>query len=169
MTPDTLVTWYLEMSHRAEFIPAFMRLTDAYIALMTPVDLPLYRQLYRVIGEPWMWRDRLPLSDETLTELLQRAHVHILYVDNTPVGYVELARYGQAVSIDYFGLMTKVQGRGLGKHLLSYGIQHAWEMGAERVIVHTCNLDGPYALSTYQKRGFRVVRETQEPMPDLYR
>jgi ribosomal protein S18 acetylase RimI-like enzyme len=66
-------------------------------------------------------------------------------------------------------VLDQFQGRGLGKHLLSHGIEHAWQMGAERVWLHTCNLDGEHALENYTKRGFHVFREHSEPMPDRYR
>ena len=54
----------------------------------------------------------------------------------------------------YFGLMPPFQGRGLGKHLLSAGVVHAYDDGAQRIWLHTCTLDGPYALANYQARGF---------------
>ena len=62
----------------------------------------------------------------------------------------------------------RYMGRGLGKHLLSYGISRAWEMDADRVWLHTCNLDGPHALANYQKRGFKVFKVEEEPMPERY-
>ena len=73
-----------------------------------------------------------------------------------------------SVEIAYFGLRRNYMGRGLGKHLLSYGVARAWEMGANRVWLHTCNLDGPHALANYQKRGFRIYDVVEEPMPELY-
>jgi hypothetical protein len=51
---------------------------------------------------------------------------------------------------------------------LSYGIEKAWEDGAKRVWVHTCNLDGPHALDNYTKRGFSVYDEHRQPMPNRY-
>jgi GNAT superfamily N-acetyltransferase len=59
-------------------------------------------------------------------------------------------------------------GKGLGKHLLSYGIAQAWNNGAKRLWVHTCNLDGPYALNNYIKRGFSVYKVDEQPMPERY-
>ena len=31
-------------------------------------------------------------------------------------------------------------------------------MGASRVWVHTCDLDGPASLANYQARGFRIFK-----------
>ena len=89
----------------------------------------------------------------------------MLYVDGVPAGYVELLREGSDTEIAYFGLRPAFIGQGLGKHLLSYGIERAWNDGAARVWLHTCNLDGPHALSNYQKRGFSIYKVNEEPMP----
>jgi GNAT superfamily N-acetyltransferase len=57
---------------------------------------------------------------------------------------------------------------GLGGPLLSAAVTRAWEMGARRVWVHTCDLDHPRALANYQARGFRVfhVECKVEQLPD---
>ena len=68
----------------------------------------------------------------------------------------------------YFGLRAEYFGRGLGKYLLSRGVQRAWDDGARRVWVNTCNLDGPYAMANYLKRGFQIYMIEEEPMPSAY-
>lgn len=168
-TSDTLITWYLEMTHRAEFRPAFIRLTDGVIERWQPATAEAYRAMYQAVGDQYAWRDRLFMTDEALMAALAAAELHLLRVGGQPAGYVELLPVGAAISIEYFGVIPSFHGRGLGKHLLSYAIARAWDIGAERVIVHTCNLDAPQALDNYLKRGFRIVRETQEPMPERYR
>jgi len=82
---------------------------------------------------------------------------------------VELEKTGTETEIAYFGLIPGHIGLGLGKHLLSFAIDQAWEGGAERVTVHTCNLDSPAALPNYLKRGFEVYNVQSEPMPERYR
>ena len=57
---------------------------------------------------------------------------------------------------------------GLGKHLLSYGIERAWEADIERLWLHTCNLDSPHALDNYLKRGFHIYKMHRQPMPERY-
>ena len=56
----------------------------------------------------------------------------------------------------------------MGGHLLTAAIDRAWGMGADRVWVHTCDLDHPSALPNYQARGMRVFRVEQkvEELPD---
>lgn len=77
-----------------------------------------------------------------------------------PAGYYELAHHADgAVEIVYFGLVAAVHGRGLGRGLLTHAVRAAWAMGATRVWLHTCTLDGPAALPNYRGRGFEPVRE----------
>ncbi len=171
-TVDTLITTYLEMTSRADFAPAFVRAIDIEIVKMEMPDLGFYKFLYQSVGEEWAWRDRLQLSNSELRRILSSSNtqVHVMYVSGSPGGYVELYRHEDgSVEIAYFGLRRNYMGRGLGKHLLSFGVDRAWAMGANRVWLHTCNLDGPHALANYQKRGFRIYDVIEEPMPEIYR
>lgn len=171
--PDTLVTTYLEMTNRSQLNADY---ADDYpgsvrIVRMNTADVPFYRFLYDSVGDQWAWRDRRLMSDAELESALALASVYVLYVDGVPAGYVELApnRAENSTEIAYFGLRPLYMGRGLGKYLLSFGIARAWDEGAQRVTVHTCNNDAPQALPNYLKRGFRVHHTEEEPMPDRYR
>ena len=171
--PDTLVTTYLEMNSREQFRPALLAAdarADCRLCGLERVDLDYYRFLYRAVGWPWRWRDRLTISDDELRRELSAPGVTIdvLYVAGAPAGYIELGRVGPDTEVVYFGLRQAFFGRGLGKHLLSLGVQRAWDEGAARVWVHTNNLDGPHALANYEKRGFRIYKVEEEPMPSLY-
>jgi GNAT superfamily N-acetyltransferase len=77
----------------------------------------------------------------------------------TSAGYFELREHDDgSVEIAYFGLLPAFIGRGWGKYLLTRATQAAWELGPNRVWLHTCTLDHPSALPNYLKRGFRPVR-----------
>lgn len=168
---ETLVTTYLEMTSRSDFAPAFIRAADIEIVKMEMPDLGFYKFLYQSVGEEWAWRDRLQMTNSELRDILssENTQVHVLYVSGSPAGYVELFRHEDgSVEIAYFGLRGDYMGRGLGKHLLSYGVARAWDMDASRVWLHTCNLDGPHALANYQKRGFEIYKVVEEPLPALY-
>lgn len=168
---DNLITTYLEMTSRANFAPAYIRASDVEIVRMEMPDLGFYKFLYQSVGQEWAWRDRLELSSPELRAILTspRTQVFVMYVSGSPAGYVELYKHDDdSVEIAYFGLRRDYMGRGLGKHLLSYGVARAWEMDAKRVWLHTCNLDGPHALSNYQKRGFSIFKVIKEPMPEIY-
>lgn len=169
--PSTLVTYYLEMTGPGQFRPSYADHTAGVMMMrMSRPDVGFYRFLYGSVGEQWRWRDRLLMSDKELEHALAKPEtsVHVLYVDATPAGYVELSKQGDSTEIAYFGLRPGYIGRGLGKHLLSHGIARAWDEGAQRVFVHTCNLDSPHALENYLKRGFSIYQTFEEPMPERY-
>ena len=168
---EMLITTYLEMTSPAHFAPAYIQANDIEIVRMEMPDLGFYKFLYQSVGKEWAWRDRLQIPNAELRRILTspRTQVYVMYVSGSPAGYVELYQHDDnAVEIAYFGLRRDYMGRGLGKHLLSYGVARAWEMDAARVWLHTCNLDGPHALANYQKRGFRIFKVVEEPMPQLY-
>ena len=169
--PKTLITTYLEMTGQVAFQPAFLSDTSTFsIARIQTPDVPFYLFLYQEVGEQWRWFDRLQLPLEELESILKKltVTVDVLYMDGVPAGYIELDRQGHDTEIAYFGLRSAFFGRGLGKHLLSYGIAQAWEEGAHRIWLHTCNLDGPQAISNYLKRGFSVYKVIETEMPQTY-
>jgi GNAT superfamily N-acetyltransferase len=171
LIPDVLVTTYLQMTDENQFRPAFLEgCSGLSVKTMEEPDVAFYRFLYSSVGEQWKWRDRLLLPEHELKSLLAapETSVHVLYVGDVPAGYVELAQSDDSTEIAYFGLCPDYMGKGLGKHLLSYGIAQAWNNGAKRLWVHTCNLDGPYALDNYIKRGFSIYKVDEQPMPERY-
>ena len=162
---EPVTTWYLEMRDAAQLSRARVP-QPAPLILRAEAPLPmLNRFLYTAVGGHWYWRDRLGWSYERWMQWLDRPELEtwVMYVRGTPAGYVELERQaGDDVEIAYFGLMREFIGQGLGGHLLSEGIAHGWEMGARRVWVHTCTLDGPAALANYEARGMqRYHQETR--------
>lgn len=165
-----LTTRYLEMSspqqlRRARVPQPVPRIERAVVPLPE-----LNRFFYTAVGGDWYWRDRLPWSHAQWMTWLDRPEVQtwVLYVEGTPAGYIELEQQpGADVELAYFGLIPRFIRNGLGGHLLSVGIERAWEMGARRVWVHTCTLDGPAALANYLARGMSVYREetVERPQP----
>jgi prephenate dehydrogenase len=121
-----------------------------------------YRYLYREVGRPWHWIDRLPWPDELIRSHTGKAGVEIwlLSYETVPAGFAELERSADGVvEIVYFGLLPDFIGRGVGRAFLDAVVARAWDGGAGRVWLHTCTLDHPRALSHYLSAGFRVVRE----------
>ena len=120
-----------------------------------------YRFLYGTVGRDFEWVDRLGWSDDELRAYLGNPAITVLvlYVRGTPAGYIELdATPDEAgetgTNVAYFGLFPAFHGRGLGKHLLSVGVQRAFDDGAARVWLNTNTLDGRHALANYRARGF---------------
>jgi GNAT superfamily N-acetyltransferase len=121
----------------------------------------LYRRLYREVGQPWFWHERLKWTDAELEEHLTNPNVAVweLMADGESAGYFELYHHEDAsVEIDYFGLIPRFIGRGLGGTMLTRAIQEAWALGGTRVWLHTCTLDSPRALPGYKARGFRPYK-----------
>lgn len=165
-----VVTTYLEMltdrALRRSPMPA-----SSPVFQRAAVPLPeLNRFLYTAVGGDWYWRDRLVWTYDRWLAWLDRPELEtwILYEQGTPAGYIELERQpGDHVEIAYFGLIPRFIGRGLGGYLLTAGIERAWAMGARRVWVHTCNLDGPGALANYQARGMTIYDVKTHRVPPL--
>lgn len=160
-----VTTWYLETRHREDLRPAKVPAIPPQI-LRAEIPVPeLNRFLYTYVGGQWHWRDRLPWTHAQWLKWLDRPQLQtwVLYVRGTPAGYIELeAQESGDVEIAYFGVAPPFLGQHLGGHLLSVGIERAWEMGARRVWVHTCSLDHPAALANYRARGMTVYREETE-------
>jgi ribosomal protein S18 acetylase RimI-like enzyme len=131
----------------------------------------LNRFFYEVIGREHHWVDRLHWDDAAWQAYAERdgLELWIAYEHGTPAGYCELQgeRRG-AVHLAYFGILPRMQGRGIGGWLLTSVIRRGWERGAGRVTVNTCDLDGPAALPNYRARGFEIVSERTE-LRDLRR
>lgn len=126
-----------------------------------PCDVATYRALYAGVGVAHHWIDRLAWSDETLAHHLGQptVAVWILREHGTIGGYFELVGHDDgSVEISYLGLLPGMHGRGLGRHLLTQAVEEGWALGATRVWLHTCTLDGPAALPNYLARGFTPYR-----------
>lgn len=154
-----VTTWYLEMKSPDQLRPALIDRLDLTV-IQSQISLPAFsRWLYTTVGEQWHWRDRLSWSEERWIVHLDRPAVQtwVAYVAGTPAGYIELEAQSEGnVEITCFGLLPQFIGQRVGGHLLTVGIQKAWQMNERRVWVHTCSLDGEFALKNYQARGFTI-------------
>lgn len=157
-----VTTTHLEMER--DRAPEVAAPPGAIVMTAQPPSVPFYRWLYDAVGAPWHWYDRKRLSDAQLAAIVQhpRVEVHVAYERGSPVGYVELDRREPAATeVAYFGLVPHAIGRGLGRWLLAWGVHAAWRDPAlRRLWVHTCSLDGPAALPTYERMGFKVFHVT---------
>ena len=169
MPSVTVVRTYLEQRTPEALRPALSKDPALRLHRADPGDVSLFRELYHDVGGAYHWRDRNALSDEQLRAHFRSAGVEVwvLYYEQQPGGFFELQRHGDgSVEIVYFGLTAAFFGRGLGKHLLTRAAESAWALGANRVWLHTCTLDGPAALPNYVSRGFRSFHEETYSVPD---
>ena len=158
---------YLELTDRAQFRTGFGQFPEIAIGHASKPLPDLYRLCYRAVGEAFHWRDRWDWTDAEIQAHLSQPEIsiHVARRRNHLVGWYELRRMTEnnSIEIAYFGLTPGAIGLGMGKHVLSWAVRDAWELGPSRVWVHTCTLDHPAALPNYRKRGFVVFRtETYE-------
>jgi len=123
--------------------------------LKPPVDF--YRFLYHGVGDPWLWTNRRRLPDDELERLIHRPSVdlRVLWQHGAPAGYAEFDfRDPDDTELLYFGLFPAFVGQGLGRYFIDWCVRHAFQTGARRFWVHTCDLDHPRARAAYEAAGF---------------
>ena len=132
------------------------------VTIVTPPAAELNRHMYRTVGKPWQWTDRLPWTGEEWNRYVNRPELEtcIGRFQGETAGYFELETQDEGnVEIAYFGLLPEFIGRGLGGPLLTAAAERAWQMPqTRRVWVHTCSKDHENALDTYRERGFTVFK-----------
>jgi ribosomal protein S18 acetylase RimI-like enzyme len=160
---EKIQVWHIEMLD-----PLNMKdevIEKNYDLRTTDQALPeLNRFLYITVGAPWKWYMRVAWTYKQWQDYLTNPNIHtwVAYRDATPIGYFELElQPGKEVEIAYFGLLPEFIGKGHGKALLQDAVRKAWELGGNRVWLHTCSLDHPQALSNYLTRGFKVFKEEE--------
>ncbi|MCC6179464.1 MAG: GNAT family N-acetyltransferase [Chloroflexi bacterium] len=133
-------------------------------ATLVHAEIPcaeLCRFLYTAVGGDWYWTDRLDWPYDRWRAWSERVETWVAYVRGTPAGYVEIEQQPDGrVRIALLGLLPWAIGQGIGGWLLTRAVERAWTIGATRVDLTTCSLDGPHALNNYLARGFRIVHET---------
>jgi GNAT superfamily N-acetyltransferase len=129
-----------------------------------------YRDLFRLIGAPWLWFSRLILDDAHLAAIVQHPKVElysVLDAAQREIGMLELDfREAHECELAFIGLIPELSGKGHGRWLLAEAVRHAWREGVERVHVHTCSLDHPAALGAYRRVGFTPYKRAIERFPD---
>jgi GNAT superfamily N-acetyltransferase len=118
-----------------------------------------YLYLYNAVGSDLNWVDRNLLPKKELKEIISSSKVaiYVMYYQGHPAGYSELYKETKEnIELAYFGLLPNYRGKGLGKYLLNFTIEKAFTNYPRRLWLHTCNLDHPYAINNYIRRGFQV-------------
>jgi len=161
------VVTYLEMR-----VPPDHQVPPSSLSL-TRIEVPQpehYRDLFRLIGAPWLWFSRLIMDDAHLASIIQHPKVELYSVldgNGREVGMIELdLREPHECELAFIGLIPELTGRGHGEWLLAEALRLAWREGVDRVHVHTCSLDHPAALSAYRRAGFTAYRRAIERFAD---
>ena len=168
MTADTVTVSYLEL-RTAPQPPAALNGAER-IAVERP-DLPEYLALYRRVGAPVRWDQRLRMPSDTLSALLASPSLRIYVLRDgagAALGFCEFDRGAfPEIELKNFGLIPEAQGRGLGKWLLAAALAAEWQDRPRRIWLHTDTWDHPAAIPVYERAGFRVYAVREEPAADL--
>jgi ribosomal protein S18 acetylase RimI-like enzyme len=154
---------YMELRERPP--PPNARQGPERIALESP-GLQNYLSLYRQVGAPLGWDQRLQMPEADLAALLNSGSLAISVLrteHNQPLGFCELDRHSpQEIEVKNFGLITAAQGRGLGPWLLRTALHQAWQSNTQRIWLHTDTWDHPSAINVYERAGFKIYAVREE-------
>src|SRR6266568_4294403 len=161
------VVTYLEMTARPTLPPDPPG--EWTLRRVVAPDLAWFRDLYRRVGEDWLWFSRLRMSDAELAAIIHAplVEVYALAHDGRDEGLLELDFRGpNDCELVFFGVTAKLIGSGAGRFLMNRALERAWSQAIERLWVHTCSFDHPNALAFYQRAGFRAFRRQVEISDD---
>jgi ribosomal protein S18 acetylase RimI-like enzyme len=168
MDDATVAVSYLEL--RAAPVAAPQLAGDCQV-LRERLTPGRYLELYRRVGAPVGWDQRLRMPAAELAALLASARlsIHVLRDRHgAALGLCEFDRAGfPEVELTNFGVVPEAQGRGRGPWLLAIALAHEWRAGPTRIWLHTDTWDHPAAIPVYRRAGFRVYDVRQQPVADL--
>lgn len=171
------VVTFLEMTAPPAPMAASER-GDLRLRHVTAPDTGWYRNLYRRIGEDWLWFSRLRMSEAELAGIIGSPDVEVHALSrarpdgtSTDIGLVELdfRNEGEA-ELAFFGLVPGETGSGAGRLMMNLATARAFARPIRRFFVHTCTHDHPAAVGFYRKAGFvpygRAVEIADDPRLD---
>ena len=159
---------YLELTDRPVAVPAH---DGPERIAVGKLHVDEYLRLYRQVGGPVRWDQRLKMSPGALEALLSSEQVRIYVLrdaDRVAIGFCEFDRTAfPEIELKNFGVVPEYQGRGLGSWLLASALNAEWTAHPSRIWLHTDSWDHPAALPLYERAGFRVTLVREEPADDL--
>src|SRR3954469_8060474 len=127
------VVTHLEMTER----PALRHDPDGAWTLRSvpSPDLDWFRDLYRRVGEEWLWFSRLQMADAELAAIVRSpmVDVHALVHEGRDEGLLELDfREAGQCELAFFGVTADLIGRGAGRWLMNCALELAWSRPVSR-------------------------------------
>ena len=129
-----------------------------------------YLALYRAVGAPWRWDQRLRMPAAELAAYLSSEDclIEVLHVESRAAGFCEFDRAGfPSAQLMNFGLLPAFMGRGYGRALLHRALAGVFADGGTAVHLHTDEWDHPAALALYLQAGFVIERRQFEDPAEL--
>lgn len=163
------VVTHLEMLAKPKPAPAPLGPRMLELVRVAQPDIAENRDLFRRVGENWLWFSRLRKSDAEIAATLHDPAYEVYHLRQRSgvIGLLELDfRVAGEAEIGFFGLTPETVGTGAGRWMMMQTLAKAWRPGINRVWVHTCTGDHPGALPFYLRSGFRAFRRTVEVAPD---
>jgi GNAT superfamily N-acetyltransferase len=124
------------------------------------LSLPHYLSLYRNVGEPLRWDQRLLMPEAELRAQLEGKALNIYVLRDQQRNALGLCEFDRSefpeIELKNFGLIPGAQRRGLGPWLLKIALLEEWKSGAKRIWLHTDSWDHPAAIRVYERAGFCV-------------
>ena len=153
---------YLEIRYLDELKKVKKPSENYVVELADPKDFQLNKFFYKNIGKNCQWIDRLVWTDLNWIDYISNDQLftYILKDKSEIAGYFELLfnKQNKEAEIAYFGILEDYYGKKLGGYLLSEAIKSSFNLGSERVWVHTCSLDHKNALFNYRSRGMKIFK-----------
>ena len=121
--------------------------------------LDWFRDLYRRVGDEWLWFSRIRMPDAELSAIIHSplVEVYALQHEGRDEGLLDLDfREAGQCEIVYFGVTAKLVGSGAGRWLMNRAQEIAWSRPIARLWLHTCTHDHPQAVAFYLRSGFRA-------------
>ena len=150
---------YLEIRSLGELKEVKKPSENYFIELADRNDFQLNKFFYKNIGKNCQWIDRLVWTDLNWIDYISNNQLftYILKDKSEIAGYFELLfnKQSKEAEIAYFGILEEYYGKKLGGYLLSKAIKNSFNLGCERVWVHTCSLEKKNALKNYLARGMK--------------
>jgi ribosomal protein S18 acetylase RimI-like enzyme len=153
---------YLEIKSIQDLNEVIKPNEDCSLDLLEPINFQLNKFFYKNIGKKHQWIDRLIWTESQWINYVSNKNVktYVFKFKNNLAGFFELISHGKKkeVEIAYFGLLEEFQNKKLGSYLLYQAIQKSFNVGIDRVWVHTCSLDHKNALHNYIARGMKIFK-----------
>ncbi len=160
------VVTYLEREPPKEAAPAQSAFSIRHVARP---GVAWYRDLYRRIGEDWLWFSKAVMPEDKLAAILNDPATMVLALEQdglaTGLAELSLAKPGE-IEIVMFGVVPEATGTGAARALMDAALNATMRPGIARVWLHTCTFDHPAAVRFYQRRGFRAFKFAIEVSDD---
>ncbi|WP_279478910.1 GNAT family N-acetyltransferase [Aureimonas sp. SK2] len=139
---------------------------DGEVVSLEGISADDYLDLFRRVGQDYLWLTRLFMTREALEATLASPTTEVFgeRVNGRLEGLLELdwSEGGGICEIKYFGVTAARQATGAARRLMNHAIRTAFSKGATRLWLHTNTMDHPRALAFYARSGFKAVAQEVE-------